>query len=182
MADDKGGLEAASLIAVEGGGWSGLLFDNPVVGLGPELTWSCVVPLAPVDGESLTLDVEWLPWAAADWRTLSGVEVACSSFAEPVEASVRFQGHFRYDVVALRVAGQDGSRVRVVATLSGDLDGLGPAEFTVEAWLAFQGFSVQLREVSSAEAARARLGGFVDVAGLAEVADPRGIAFRFAPG
>ncbi|MBL7257799.1 hypothetical protein [Paractinoplanes lichenicola] len=182
MADDKGGLEARALIAGEDGAWSGLLFDNPVVGLPSALTWTCVVPLAPVEGEPVVLDLDWLPLAVSDWRAVAGLEVVSDSFAEPAEASVRFRGHFRYDRVVVRVAEQRGARVRVVATLSGDLDGLGPEEFTVESWLVFSGITVQLSEVSSAGAALARLGEFVDPAGLVEVADPRGIAFRFAPG
>lgn len=182
VADDKGGLEARALIAVEGGGWSGLLFDNPVVGLPAALTWSCVVPLAPVEGEPVVLDLEWLPLAVSDWRAVAGLEVSSGSFAEPVEASVRFRGHHRYDRVSVRVVEQDGARIRVVATLAGDLDGLGPDEFTVEAWLAFSGITVQLSDVGSAGAALERLGEFVGTAGLAEVGDPRGIAFRFQPG
>ncbi|MBB4691823.1 hypothetical protein [Paractinoplanes abujensis] len=182
MADDKGGLEACALVAGGDGVWSGLLFDNPVVGLPAALTWTCVVPLAPVEGEPVVLDLDWLPWAVADWRSVAGLEVVCGSFAEPVEASVRWRGHHRYDRVSVRVVEQRGARVRVAATLSGDLDGLGPDEFSVESWLVFSGVTVQLSEVGSAGAALARLGEFVEVSGLVEVADPRGIAFRFAPG
>ncbi|MBM2616128.1 hypothetical protein JIG36_11225 [Actinoplanes sp. LDG1-06] len=182
MADEKGGLEARALIAVEGGGWSGLLFDNPVIGVAPALTWTCVVPLAPVDGESATLDLDWLPLEVPDWRAVAGLEVSSGSFAEPAEASVRLRGHHRFDRVVVRVAEQDGERIRVVATVSGDLDGLGPDEFAVEAWLGFRGVTVQLSGVDSASAALARLAGFTEVAGLSDVGDPRGIAFRFQPG
>jgi hypothetical protein len=182
VADDKGGLEARALIAVEGGGWSGLLFDNAAVGLPPALTWTCEIPLAPVEGEPAGVDLEWLAWEVADWRAMAGLEVSCRSFAEPAEASVRWRGHHRYDAVVVRVAEQRGDLIRVVATLSGDLDGLGPDEFTVDTWLAFRGVSVQLAEVAAAPEALARLAGFTETAGLAEVADPRGIAFRFRPG
>ncbi|MCO8269662.1 hypothetical protein M1L60_03545 [Actinoplanes sp. TRM 88003] len=181
MADDKGGLEARALTAAEGGGWSGLLFDNPVVGLPPALTWTCAVPLAPVEGERAGLDLDWLPWAAADWRAMAGVEVSCASFAEPAEASVYFRGHHRYDRVVVRVAEQVGARIRVVASVSGDIDRLGPDEVAVDTWLAFRGFTVQLSGVSSASAALDRLAGFTTVEGLVEVDDPRGIAFRFQP-
>ncbi|WP_127500861.1 hypothetical protein [Actinoplanes solisilvae] len=182
MADDKGGLESRALVAVEGGGWSGLLFDSAAVGLPPALTWACEIPLAPVEGVPAGLDLEWLPWEASGWQAMAGVEVKCGSFAEPVEASVRLRGHHRYDSVHVRVAEQRGDLIRVVATLSGDLDGLGPDEVSVDAWLAFRGVSVQLAEVSSASQALARLAGFTETAGLAEVGDPRGIAFRFQPG
>ena len=181
VADDKGGLEARALIAAEGGGWSGLLFDNPVIGLSPALTWTCSVPLEPVRGERASLDLDWLPWAAADWRAMAGAEVSCASFAEPAEASVYFRGHHRYDRVAVRVAEQRGDRIRVVGSVSGDIDGLGPDEVGVDTWLAFRGFTVQLSDVSSAAAALDRLSAFTVTEGLAEVDDPRGIAFRFQP-
>ncbi|WP_250037667.1 hypothetical protein [Paractinoplanes maris] len=179
---DKGGLEARALIAVEGGEWSGLLFDNPVVGLAPALTWTCSVPLAPVDGEPVALDLDWLPWVVADRRSMAGLEVSCGSFAEPAEASVYFRAHHRYDRVAVRVAEQRADRIRVVAAVSGDIDGLGPEEIAVDSWLSFGGITVQLGGVSTGAAALARLADFTETAGLVEVGDPRGIAFRFRPG
>ncbi|MCY1143398.1 hypothetical protein OWR29_35830 [Actinoplanes sp. Pm04-4] len=180
--DDKGGLEARALIAAEGGSWGGLLFDNAVIGLPPALTWTCSVPLAPVEGERAGLDLDWLPWVVADWRAMAGVEISCDSFAEPAEASVFFRGHHRYDRVAARVAEQQGERIRVVASVAGDIDKLGPDEIGVDTWLAFQGVTVQLSEVSSAAEALERLAGFTATAGLVAVDDPRGIAFRFQPG
>ncbi|WP_250003574.1 hypothetical protein [Actinoplanes sp. M2I2] len=182
MADEKGGPAARALIAAEGGGWSGLLFDNPVVGVAPALTWTSSVPLEPVEGEPAALDLEWLPWVVADWRAMTGLVVSSGSFAEPAEASVRFRGHHRYDRVVARVAEQRGERIRVVATVSGDIDGLGPDEIVVDSWLGFEGITVQLRGVSTAAAAVERLAGFTATAGLVEVDDPRGIAFRFRPG
>lgn len=182
VADDKGGLEARALIAAGGGGWSGLLFDNPVVGVPAALTWRCSIPLEPVAGEPAALDLDWLPWVVADWRAMTGLEVSSGSFAEPAEASVYFRGHHRFDRVVVRVAEQRGDLVRVVASVSGDIDGLGPDEFTVDAWLAFEGVWVQLSDVSSAGEALGRLGGLTATAGLVEVLDPRSIAFRFRPG
>lgn len=181
MADDKGGLEARALIAVDGGSWSGLLFDNPVIGLPAALTWACVLPLTPIDGEPATLDLEWLPLPVSNWQTVTGLETTGASFAEPVEASVRFRGHHRYDRVTVRVTEQDGPRIRITATLAGDLDELGPDEFTVDAWLTFSGITVQLNDVTSAAAALERLTEFTATTGLTEVDDPRGIAFRFQP-
>ena len=181
VVDDKGGLEARALVAAEGGVWSGLLFDNPVVGVPPALTWTISVPLEPVDGEKAALDLDWLPLAAAGWQSMAGLEVRCLSFAEPAESSVCLLSHHRYDRVAVRVAEQRGALIRVVATVGGDIDGWGPEEFSVDSWVSFEGVVVQLSGVSSAEAALARLGGFLDTSGLIEVGDPRGIAFRFAP-
>ncbi len=69
----------------------------------------------------------------------------------------------------------------MVASVSGDIDGLGPDEFGVDTWLDFRGVTVQLSEVSSAAVALDRLAAFTVAEGLAEVDDPRGIAFRFGP-
>jgi hypothetical protein len=65
--------------------------------------------------------------------------------------------------------------------VGGDIDGLGPASLTVEAWLTFTGIDVQLSGAGDAVSALARLAEFTDVDGLTEVPDPRGIAFRYGP-
>jgi hypothetical protein len=181
VGDEEGGLSARELVPAAGGEWQGLLFDHQAVGVPPALTWTFRVVFEPVRGEPVTLDVEWLPVPAAGWRLMAGQAVASGSFAEPAEASVHHVGYHRYDRVELRVAEQDGARVRVVVTVSGDLDGLGPQAITADAWLTFTGISVQLGDTPSAEAALARLAAFTDTAGLVERPDPRGIAFRFGP-
>jgi hypothetical protein len=175
-----GGLvEAAALVPAEGGEWNGLLFDNPSVGVPPALTWTFRVPLADVDGQPAALDVQWLPVQTGGWRTMAGLAASSDAFAEPAEASVRLHGHHRYERVGLKVLEQDGARIRVAVTVAGDLDGLGPPEFAVEAWLRFTGILVQLNGVTDAGAALRRLAGFTDTSGLAEVPDPRGIAYMF---
>ena len=176
---DTGLLTARDLVPAAGGEWDGLLFDNQAVGLPPALTWNFRVPFEAVGGQPAQLTVEWLPLPATGWRRLAGLSAASGSFAEPAEASVHHAGHYRYDRVELTVTEQDGPRIRVVVTVAGDLDDLGPAEFTVDAWLTFTGISVQLGEAGDA---LARLAEFTDTDGLAEVPDPRGIASRFAPG
>nr|WP_296071416.1 hypothetical protein [uncultured Actinoplanes sp.] len=179
MGDDKGLLEARALVPAEGGEWNGLLFDNPSVGVAPALTWTFRVPLADVDGEPAALDVEWLPVRTGGWRAMAGLAASSDEFAEPAEASVRFQGHHRYQRVAVRVLEQQGTRIRVAITVAGDLDQLGPPEFAVEAWLRFTGILVQLSGVTGADEALRRLAEFTDTSGLAEVSDPRGIAYMF---
>src|SRR4051794_10706403 len=85
-----GGLvEAAALVPAGDGEWNGLLFDNPSVGVPPALTWTFRVPLADVDGEPATLDVQWLPVETDGWRTMAGLAASSDAFAEPAEASVR---------------------------------------------------------------------------------------------
>ncbi|MEU4238422.1 hypothetical protein [Actinoplanes sp. NPDC026619] len=182
MGDTEGLLSARDLVPAAGGEWHGLLFDNSAVGLPPALTWTFRVPFEPVAGRAAGLTVEWLPLPAKSWRDLSGLSAGSESFAEPAEASIHHAGHYRYDRVELRVTEQDGPRIRVAVTLGGDIDGLGPAEIAAEAWVTFAGIDVQLGGADSAAGALGRLAEFTDTDGLAEVPDPRGIAFRYAPG
>ena len=181
MGDDEGGLSARDLVPAAGGEWHGLLFDNQVVGLPAALTWTLRIPFEPVGGDPAALDVEWLPLPAPSWRALAGVACESETFAEPAEASVHLHGHHRYSRVSLRVLAQDGPRIQVALTVSGDIDGLGPAELTVEAWLSFAGIRVQLSDAASAEAALERLGSFTDIDGLVELPGAPGVAFHFVP-
>lgn len=181
MGDDEGGLNAQDLVPAAGGEWHGLLFDNQAVGLPPALTWTFRVPFAPVGGEPAALDVEWVPLDAPGWRSMAGRSARSASFAEPAEASIHHHGHHRYDQVSLEVAEQDGDRIRVVVTVAGDIDGLGPSTITVDAWLTFAGIRVQLGDADSATAALSRLASFTDVAGLAEHPGAPGVAFHFVP-
>jgi hypothetical protein len=144
VGDDEGGLNARDLVPAAGGEWHGLLFDNQAVGLPPALTWTFRVPFEPVGGDPAALDVEWVPLQAPGWRSMAGLSAHSASFAEPSEASVHHHGHHRYDRVGLSVPEQDGSRIRVVVTVSGDIDALGPPSITVDAWLSFAGIRVQL--------------------------------------
>jgi hypothetical protein len=178
---DYGLLTARDLVPAAGGEWRGLLFDNPVVGLPAALTWTFRVPFEPVAGRPAGLTVEWLPVPAKRWDELAGLSASSDAFAEPAEASVHHAGHHRYERVRLEVVEQDGPRVKVQLTVAGDLDRLGPPEITVAAWLTFTGIDVQLSGAGDAATALARLAEFTDTEGLAEVPDPRGIAFRYAP-
>jgi len=176
---DEGGLSARDLVPAAGGEWHGLLFDNQAVGLPPALTWTFRVPFEPIGGDPAALDVEWVPLEAPGWRSMAGLSAQSASFAEPAEASVHHHGHHRYDRIGLIVSEQDGSRIRVVVTVSGDIDGLGPSSITVDAWLSFAGIRVQLGDADSAAAALSRLASFIDVDGLAEHAGAPGVAIHF---
>ncbi|SNY45216.1 hypothetical protein [Paractinoplanes atraurantiacus] len=182
MGDEGGGLQARALIAADGGEWSGLLFDNSVVGLEPALTWTLRIPFAPVGGDPVLLEIEWLPDTAAGWQRLAGLHVSSGSFAEPAEAVIHHHGHHRYDRVDVQVTAQDGPLITASVALAGDVDALGPGEITCTAALRFTGIDVQLQGVSNATEALQRLAGHTDTTGLIEIDDPRGIAFRFGPG
>jgi hypothetical protein len=181
VGDDEGGLNARDLVPAAGGEWHGLLFDNQAVGLAPALTWTFRIPFEPIDGDPAALDVDWVPLAAPSWRAMAGRSARSASFAEPAEASVYHYGHHRYDRVDLTVSEQDGARLRVVVTVSGDIDALGPSSITVDAWLTFDGIRVQLGDAGSASAALSRLASFTDVDGLTEHPGAPGVAFHFVP-
>jgi hypothetical protein len=181
----SGTIDVGELVPVEGGEWHGLLFDNPTLGLAAQLTWSLRVPFPEVTREygssPVSLDLEWISFPTGDWRCLAGQGATSAQFAEPGEASVYCFAHHRYDAIDLRVLEQHGPRIRVRATVSGDLDGLGAESLVIEAWLRFTGIIVSLRGVDRADEALARLRDFTDATGLTQVPDPGGIHFRFAP-
>lgn len=177
MGDDEGGLHAQDLVPAAGGEWHGLLFDNQAVGLPPALTWTFRIPF-----ERAELTVDWVPLDTGSWRRMAGLSAVSDAFAEPAESSVYHDGvHHRYERVELRVAEQDGERIRVAVTVGGDIDRLGPATITAEAWLTFTGISVQLSGAGTAETALARLAEFTDTDGLAARPDAPGVAVQFGP-
>jgi len=181
MADD---LLPHELIPT-GGDWGGLVFANPAAGVQPRLTWSFTVNFQEIArdyGEVIPgLTAEWasLP-DHTSWEDFAGAEFTCDAFGEPVEASIYYFEHCRYDAVQLAVLEQDGSRIRARLTVSGDLDDLGIPELTAEAWLDFAGIIVQLPEqAKSVQEAIAELARFASVDGL-EGAD-RGHNYLFVP-
>lgn len=183
---DGDGLRASELVLAAGGQWDGLLFDNPTLGLTPWLSWSFTFLCADVSRDygssSVSLDIDWVPFATATWRDMAGQAVRSSRFAEPAEASVYFFEHHRYDTVDLQVVEQRGLEIRVAATVSGDLDGLGVDPLAVDQWMTFAGIHVSLSTVRSVEAASAQLNEFTDAVGLS--CFPSRIAgnFVFSPG
>jgi hypothetical protein len=103
-------------------------------------------------------------------------------FAEPVEASVYFFEHHRYDTVDLRILEQRGTLPHAAVRLSGDLDGLGVDALDADAWLTSSGITVSLSEARSAGAASTRLREFCDVSGLVCSAGLTDGRFLFSPG
>ena len=158
-------------LVVQGGNWAGLLFENPRPAHPLSLSWAFHFDFGSLqmDGELITpsLDIEWVSVDTPGWMAMTGVHVACSKFADPAEASVYTFMHHRFDVVNLTIAEQEGPRVSVQATVSGDIDGLGVPSITVEAWLEFAGIYVQPHErPSTCGAAVDLLRCHTDVVGL----------------
>lgn len=173
-----GGLKA------RGGSWSGLLFENPRVGYPISMSWAFHIELDPVkiDGESTTasLDVAWVPLGTPSWRTMKGASIACSTFAEPAEASIYTFAHHRFDTVSLSIEDQDGARLRIMVHASGDIDGLGWPSITAEAWVDFDGIYVQPdRRPATGELATELLAAYTDTTDL--VAHQRGHNYILRP-
>jgi hypothetical protein len=182
--DEDEGLGVGDLVPAEGGTWRGLLFDNPSIGLAPQLTWTFAFPFDEVDRDygtsPVALDIDWVPLAVGGWRTLAGQRVECDGFGEPVESSLYFFMHHRFDAVALRIAEQDEQKIHVLAEVTGDLDRLGIAALAVDAWLGFTGIMVALHDVGSEAEALARLGDFTDPDGLSVSGGGAGTRFLFS--
>lgn len=114
--DDEDALDRSDFAPAEGGEWWGLLFENPTLGLAPQLTWSFRFPFQPVahaDGSTpLSLDLDWLPIPADGWRSMAGRSARSVRFADPGEASVYHLVHHRYDAIDLLILEQHDLAVR----------------------------------------------------------------------
>lgn len=181
VADD---LVVSELVPI-GGSWNGLLFANPAVGVRTSLTWGFSFDFEPLErdyGEATPgLTVEWarLPEVTA-WSAMAGLDLACAALGDPVEASVYYFAHYRYEAVRLSILDQEGNRIRARATVAGDIDDLGIPELTAEAWLDFEGVIVHLPEKSaSADLAATVLAKFTSLEGL--VGLDRGANYVFTP-
>lgn len=181
MADDL----VVSELVPSGGSWNGLLFANPAVGVSTSLTWGFSFDFEEIkrDDDEVTprLTVEWarLPEGTA-WSSVAGLDLACFPFGDPVEASLYYFVHYRYDAIRLSILDQQGSRIRASATVAGDIDDLGIPELTAEAWLDFEGLIVHLPEKpASADLAANKLATFTSVEGLASI--DRGHNYAFTP-
>lgn len=180
---DPDGLGSGELAPAEGGQWSGLLFDNPRIGLAPQLTWTFTFPFREVVrdyGDSpVELTLEWVPLPASAWHAMTGASARSATFGERGEASVYFFTHHRYAGIDLGILDQRGLMVHARAAVSGDLDGLGPGSLTADAWLRFAGISVSLSDSHSAGTAWSRLREFTDTTGLSPTPAPRHNSFLF---
>ncbi|MEV0687701.1 hypothetical protein AB0I35_27940 [Nocardia sp. NPDC050378] len=177
-------LEASDFIPA-GGTWSGLLFSNRAFGVETQLTLSFDFDFeeVEVDGDraALGLTVEWAPWPAGlTWQHLAGAEVRCSTFGEPVQASVYYYEHHCFDEVYLKVLEQTEDKIRVRVAVFGDIDQLGIPTLTAETWLSFSGIFVQNepRPRSLPEAAAA-LNAWTSIEGLTGA--DRGFNYLFTP-
>lgn len=180
---DADDLRAGDLVP-RGGSWGGILFNNPHVGLPIGLTWTFDFEFEAVEREygdtPVSATVDFVPLPDAQWQQMAPRQIASRTFAEPVESSVYFFMHHRFDSVELDLLEQRGALLHVSGVLSGDLDGLGLDEIRVDTWLEFSGIITALSEPVSAEEASNLLGGFTDLSGLQPTARGGG-QFEFTP-
>ena len=167
---DVSDLKTAELRSV-GGTWSGLLFENPAVGYPLTLTWTFRIDFEELVREygssSPSLTIDWAPAGATKWTSMAGRRFRGSTFADPIETSVYFFDHHRFDRVDLEVENQDHELLRVAAVASGDLDGLGLDQVSARATLRFEGIYVQTAAVrTDTDAAADLLSRITTVEGL----------------
>lgn len=161
---------ADELIAV-GGSWSGLLFENPVSDYPLALTWTFTIEFSEVRRDfgstSPNLAIDWVPLPESNWHSMKGRQMTCETFAEPIETTVYYSGHHRYDHVEFTMIDQSASLIDIRVAASGDIDGLGLPTISTAATLSFGGIYVQTNGVgTNVEAARKLLSTFTDTAGL----------------
>jgi hypothetical protein len=184
-AEDDDKLRIDDLVPAAGGEWYGLLFANPSQQRDPHLTWCFRFPFEDVSREDeyspLSPNLEWLPVPADGWRRIAGRHVTSASFGEPGEASVYYYLHHRFEMIDLQLIEQHGRTLRAVATVSGDVDGLGVDPVRVDAWLTFTGILVSLDDETLPDVALARLGQFTDTSDLTLASDRGDTALRFVP-
>lgn len=178
------GLRTAELRRPRGGTWGGILFDNPGLWLAPAFTWTFTIQYGDVARDHgrtpLQVCIDWVPLKARGWQEMTGQRAASPRFAHPIEASVYFFEHHRYDTTKLLVVEQRDRSVHIVAEVRGDLDGLGIEAVPVDAWLLFDGITVALSDTpTSVDAARTALEAFTDTTGLEGF--ERSDVFWFAP-
>ena len=177
------GLRLEELIPVSGT-FSGLLFENPNTGYPLQLSWTFSVDCAEVTRDygstQPNLVVDWVPAGRARWDEMAGVRFAGSTFGEPIETSVYFFEHHRYDAVEVEVVEQLGTELAVRVRASGDVDSLGISEIEVGVSLTFSGLYVQTgTSGTNVEAATELLSRFTDITGLR--GRPRGHNVLFEP-
>ncbi len=111
---------------------------------------------------------------------MTPASLTCSEFGQPIEGSVYFFAHFRFDSVALTIGEQRGSQLYVSAVVEGDVDDLGISRLQAEGWLDFDSLIVALSDVpATVAAARSTLESFTDAEGLEGA--HTGHNYRFKP-
>lgn len=177
-------LRVDELIPV-GGAFSGLLFENPTTGYPLQLSWTFSVDCAEVNRDygstRPNLVVDWVPAARRTaWNEIAGVRFAGSTFGEPVETSVYFFEHHRYDTVEVEVIEQRGTELAIRVRANGDVDSLGISEIAVDATITFSGIYVQTdKSGTNVELAEELLSHFTDTSDLR--GRPRGHNVVFEP-
>lgn len=165
-----------------GGTWGGLLFENANTGYPLALSYTFTFDFAEVSRDygsvSPNLVIDWIPAGDATWHEMTGQHFSGSTFGDPVEASVYFFEHHRYECADMTVVGQEGSDLAVRARIAGDIDGLGLADIRVEETLTFQGLIVHTEGVGTdIAAARKLIGRFTDITGLQPQAARHNVVF-----
>ena len=149
-----------------------MLFDNPALWLAPALTWTFTVSYGEVARDQgstpVHLCLDWVPLKARGWQDMAGRRAVSAAFAQPIESSVYFFDHHRFDTTKLLVVEQRHHSLHMVAEVAGDVDGLGIDAIPVDAWLLFDGITVAVGDPPpNVDAARALLDTFTDTTGLA---------------
>ena len=156
-------------LSPSGGTWSGSLSD--LVGdAGNQLTWSFVFELGEVEREAGTTEVRMtiddVPLPDASGTAIERHSAEGEGYGTPMRPIAEFFDNHRYRAARVRVLDRKGSRLRVAAEVTGDLDGLGVPRWSLDDWLEFDGYLVAHSEITSLGEARARLSRLVDLRGL----------------
>lgn len=160
------------------------MFENPVVGYPLTLTWTFSIDFEEVvrdyGSASPSLTIDWVPAGTAGWASMAGRRFRGSTFADPIETSVYFFEHHRFDRLNLEIKEQNNDVLRVEAVASGDIDGLGLDQVSASARLRFEGIYVQTETVrTDTQAAADLLSRITTVEGL--VPRPRQHNVLFEP-
>ncbi len=166
-----------------GGSWSGLLFENPARGYPLTLTWAFSIDFCEVVRDygsvSPNLVVEWVPVGASSWRSMRGARFSVGRFGVPIEASLYFFEHHRYDEAEVVVHNQDADGLDVAVSVRGDIDGLGIGEVSARANLSFGGIYVQTEATGTdPEAAAELLRRVTEIGGLRPRARGHNVVFE----
>lgn len=165
-----------------GGSWTGLLFDNQRTGYDLALTWTFEIEFQEIRRDygatPASLTIDWVRAPIANWKDAAPREIECAVFAEPVESSVYFFAHHRYDGVELELVDQRNGSVDVRVMVQGDIDGLGLEKISAAATLEFGGIYVQTSTVgTNPTAAMALLAKHTDVAALRPTPNEHNVIF-----